>query len=90
VLEGGRCDTEGSDFLALVFIAEEQVRGPVELRLRWRQAERRWREHPLAVWTTPTERTPEQAEQAEQAVLLLQLSAAGGTWVAADLTRELK
>ena len=23
VLEGGRCDTEGSDFLALVFIAEE-------------------------------------------------------------------
>ena len=43
--------------MALVFIAEEQVRGPVELRLRWRQAERRWREHPLAVWTTPTEKS---------------------------------
>ena len=57
------CDSEGSthsddaseppDFLALVFIAEElgssSVEAPVDLHsVRWRQAARRWCEHPLA------------------------------------------
>ena len=63
LLQGGRCDSEGSthsddaseppDFLALVFIAEElgssSVEAPVDLHsVRWRQAARRWCEHPLA------------------------------------------
>ena len=50
-LEGGRCDSEGSDFLALVFIAEEQVSQRPRLSCTPVEAGRAaWGEHPLAAW----------------------------------------